>query len=273
MLRFIFLFMLLSISFALTEDSGFSLTYAPGKGKYAKADLSEYALSNYLAQCEINKPELVNAVRNKLKKGDYYRKGVKDQKKRPTTLTVYVDNNNTLHIVTNREETCPTCKGKGTRASPLGQYGTKLGVDFRCVPCEGKGILPRQTRERYFVLASADYENPREAEKFLKQQSFKNAPRETEQYIEMLASKNPQERLDACVWLDEHYVNIGIPFQQIMPMLKKARYQEVSEEKKLMVWQFWAGKDDQAKRDVAFYRIYADAKTGKINKKGFYRGK
>lgn len=105
------------------------------------------------------------------------------------------------------------------------------------------------------------------------QKAFSGAPAAAPQWVERLASGNPRDRLAACAWLDENYVREGAFFQDIMPMLKKARYFDSNEKKRTMVWQFWAGKDLPEERDRAYYRIYADSKSGKITSKGFYSGR
>jgi hypothetical protein len=89
-------------------------------------------------------------------------------------------------------------------------------------------------------------------------------------WVERLVSKNPAERLAACEWLDKNYVRVGGQFTDIDPMLRKARYHESNDKKRIMVWQFWAGRDVPGASRKAFYRIYANSKSGKITEKGFY---
>jgi hypothetical protein len=103
-------------------------------------------------------------------------------------------------------------------------------------------------------------------------QAYANAPDGAHTWVERLASPNPRARLDACLWLDQNYVRVGAQFLDIQPMLRKARYHDSDAKKRVMVWQFWAGKDMANEADRTYYRIYADPKTGKITRKGFYSG-
>lgn len=265
------LVLLMSLS-ASAMDKGFSWSYAPADEDRAGADLAAFQLSKYLEQCQVNRPEIVAEVKAKLKAGEHYRKRTRDQKNRGTLLTVYVDRDNILHIVTYRNETCPDCEGSGTRAKPFDNVTGRLAVRFRCLKCNGEGEVKDYVNERYFTLSSEDYENPEEARERFKQKAYAGAPQGAERYVEMLASNNPQDRLEACVWLDQNYVRTGMFFQDIMPMLRKARYHEANEKKRMLVWQFWAGKDLPGERKRGYYRIYADSRNGKVVRKGFYSG-
>lgn len=253
-------------------EKAFSWTYAPGEGEYISVNLAAYRLSKYLAECGVNRPEIVAEVKAKLGDGGYYRKRTRDQKNKGTLLTVYVDRDHLLHIVTYRDETCPECGGTGTRAKPFDKLSSRVAVRFRCLKCDGEGVVHNYVNERYFTLSPEDFENPKEARAMYAEKAYANAPAGAEQWVERLASKDPRERLAACEWLDQHYVRVGAFFQDIMPMLKKARYHEASDKKKMLVWQFWAGKDLPDERKRGYYRIYADSQDGKIVKKGFYSG-
>ena len=253
-------------------DKAFSFTYAPGAGDNVRVDLGAYQLSKYLAECGVNRPEIVTEVKMKLGEGSYYRKRTRDQKNRATLLTVYVDRGHLLHIVTFRNETCSECNGTGTRAKPFDKFSSRIAVQFRCLKCEGKGTIPNEVTERYFSLSTEDFENPEEGRTLFAEKAYANAPPDAEQWVERLASQDPRERLAACEWLDRNYVRIGMFFQDITPMLRKARYYEANEKKKMLVWQFWAGKDLPDERRRGYYRIYADSRNGKIVRKEFTSG-
>lgn len=258
-------------------EKPFSWTNAPAKGFYIEAKVNAYNLSQYMEQCLVNRPEIVAGVKDKLDNGEYYRKTVKDQKGKNTILTMYVDIDHALHIITYRDEICDKCNGTGMmkdlNKSAIGKVTDKIAVGIDCLYCKGKGVIPNKETERYFVLSSEDYENAKEMRQFLQQKAYTNAPEGTEQWVERLVSENPRERLAACEWLDQHYVRVGQDFQSLMPMLKKARYQETSKKHKSMVWQFWAGKGIPEERDREYYRIYVDSMSGKVETKGFYKGR
>lgn len=258
---------------AAAAERAFSWTQAPAKGDYIGVELNPYNLGKYLHQCEINRPEIVNEVNAALRKGDYYRKSTKDQKGKPVKVTINVNPDYMLRIVTWRNETCDTCNGTGRRDLPFAKFTKNIQTAIRCTDCMGKGMHENKTTEKYFILSPEDFEDPKEGRRIMRNRAYSNAPDGADVWVERLVSKNPMERLRACEWLDENYVRVGMDFQDIMPMLKKARYHEANEKKRIMVWQFWAGKDLRDQRERAFYRIYVNSKTGKISQKGFYAGK
>ncbi len=257
----------------VSGERAFSWTHAPARGEYRGVTLNSYGLGKYLNACTINRPEILNEMKQQIEKGEYYRKRTKDQKGTAVTITAYVDQNYMLHITTYRNEPCPACNGTGTRAAPFDGVSAHVSVQFRCLECDGEGIIPNYTTEKQFILSSEDFENPEEGRAIMSQKAYQDAPDGAEQWVEKLASQNPGDRLEACLWLDKNYVRKGQFFQDIMPMLKKARYYDSNEKKRIMVWQFWAGKDMQGENKRAYYRIYADTKTGKITEKGFYAGR
>ncbi len=258
------------VSFATGGERSFSWTQAPARGDYVGVNLNPYNLSKYLAECEINRPEILQDVRLALKEGEYYRKATTDQKDRHATITINVDQDYMLRIVTLRNDTCKECNGTGRLDLPFGQFTKSVQVARKCRACDGKGYLEQHTTEKYFILSPEDFQDPREGRAIMARRSFSNAPDGAAKWVERLVSKDPRERLAACEWLDENYVKVGGQFQNIMPMLKKARYQEANEKKKIMVWQFWAGKDIPDERKRAFYRIYVNTKSGKVTQKGFF---
>ncbi len=251
-------------------ERAFSWTQAPARGDYVGVTLNPYNLGKYLAECEIDRPEILQDVRLALREGRYYRKSTTDQKDRAATITVNVSPDYMLRIVTLRNDTCTNCKGTGRLDLPFGQFTKSVQIARKCPVCDGKGYLEQNTTEKYFILSPEDFEDPREGRRIMSERSFSDAPSGAEKWVERLVSKNPRERLEACEWLDEHYVKVGGQFQSIMPMLKKARYQEANERKRIMVWQFWAGKDIPGERERSFYRIYVNTKNGKVTQKGFF---
>lgn len=269
----IFLLALVSCLPVFALDKTFSWTMAPGSGDAIGVDLAPFQLSRYLGECEVNRPEIVNEVKERLDKGEYYRERTRDQRNRATTLTVYVDSDLVLHIVTWRREKCPECGGTGTRAQPFKQMTGRVGLRFKCLKCDGEGEIPNYVNERYFTLSSEDFSDPRIGRAVFARRAYANAPSGAEQWVERLASADPRERLAACEWLDQNYVKRGAFFQDIMPMLRKARFHEANEKRKMLVWQFWAGKDLPDERRRAYYRIYADSRDGKIVRKEFVSGR
>ena len=253
-------------------EKAFSFTLAPGAGDNIPANLNSYHLGKYLAERQMNRPEIVADVKAHLSAGKYYRKRTRDQKNKGTTLTVYVDKDYLLHISTFGNEECADCKGSGSRAKPFDKLSSRVAVQFRCLKCDGEGVVRNAVTERYYSLSSEDFEDPVAARAIFAAKAYAGAPPEAEQWVERLASQNPRERLAACEWLDRNYVQVGAFFQDIMPMLKKARFHEANDKRKMLVWQFWAGKDIPNERKRGYYRVYADSKSGKIVRKGFYSG-
>ena len=272
--RFIVLLLVfgLLIGKSFSGERAFSWTHAPAKGDNIAVNFNAYNLGKYLNECQVNRPEIVAEVKDLLRAGKHYRKKTRDQKGRATTLTVYVDKDYMLRIVTYRNDVCPDCNGTGHRSAPFAKLTSKVDVNFGCLECKGTGELKNNTTEKYYVLSPEDFENPEEGRRLFQQRSYANAPSGANVWVERLASPDPRQRLEACLWLDQNYVKKGTFFQDIMPMLKKARYYDSNEKKRIMVWQFWAGKDMPQERNRAYYRIYADTKSGKITEKGFYSG-
>lgn len=244
-------------------------SYAPDKENVAAAELSQAALADYLARSSLATPEVTRDALGAVRSGRIYRQRVKDQENRSTLATVYVDPDNALHIVTFRTETCPDCQGTGTRPSPFGAMD-KVSVNLRCLRCDGNKKLTNYTDERRYLLSANDFQNPAAAAARLQAETTRDAGPETMKWINALASQDPRERLAACIWLDRNFVREGVRFQTLMPMLDKHRYFEKSDEKKMMAWQFWAGRDLPGEDARAYYRVIADTRTGKVVRKGFF---
>jgi hypothetical protein len=240
-----------------------------GRSAPGSADISPLALHSYLARADLARPETVQKVMTCLRSGKTFRQRVRDQKNNWTLATVWIDSSrqNTLRIDTCRDETCPVCKGTGKRAWK-NETLSRMPFDTRCIKCEGKGFLPNHVIERQYVLSAEDYKDREAAREAIAENAFSQAPAGTNERVAALASENPQERLDACLWLDQNYVRVGEPFQRYMPLLRKARGRDRNE--KVMVWQFWAGKGLPEQSRRTYYRIYADSRSGKVIEKGFY---
>lgn len=242
-------------------------SYAPGGGEVNRAAITEAAIQNYLAEAELARPEVVRRVTVAVKNGRNFRDRVMDQKNRWCLATVWLDKRNTLHVVTCRNETCPECHGTGKRTWG-NQTMQNMPFDTRCLKCKGKGFLEDETVERKYTLSAADYVDTRAAENRIKADTYAKAPAGAEEQVQLLGSPDPAKRLAACLWLDRNYVREGMFFQDLLPMLKMARNRD--QDKKTMVWQFWAGRGLTGENARAYYRVYADVKTGKVKSKGFY---
>ena len=248
----------------------FSWGMAPARGDYVEARIKEFNLGKYLERCEINRPEVLTEIKRALDAGKYYRKTTRDQRGKNATITVNVNPNYQLRIVTYRDEVCDECGGTGSKEMPFGNITGGISAGLRCFKCKGDGVLEKPTTEKYFVLSPEDFEDAELARRTIASKDFEGAHRDAKQWVDRLVSKNPADRLAACEWLDQNYVRVGGQFTDIDPMLRKARYHEADDKRKIMVWQFWAGKDAPNGRSKAFYRIYANMKSGKITEKGFY---
>ncbi len=258
---------------AAAGERAFSWSVAPAQGDFVAAKLKEFNLGKYLENCQINRPEILREVKASLDAGKFYRQRTRDQRGKPALITVNVNPDYQLRIVTHRDETCEVCGGTGSRRIPtnrLDRFTGGLAAGLRCYNCKGDGILEQETREKYFVLSPEDFEDSRAARAMLASKDFEGAPEDTALWVERLVSKDPRERLAACEWLDKNYVRVGGQFTAIDPMLRKARYHEANDKEHTMVWQFWAGRDVQGESRRAFYRVYANTRSGKITEKGFY---
>ncbi len=251
-------------------ERAFSFSMAPGRGDYIAVNLNSYHLGKYLAEMQLNRPEILHEVKATIERGEYYRKKTVDQKGIPVRITASVNPEYMLRLVTWRNDTCAECKGTGRATLPFAEKVKGVALTRKCHVCKGNGYIENNTTEKYFMLSSEDFEHPEEGRRIMKQRSFANAPSGAEEWIEQLVSDKPEKRLEACEWLDKNYVRIGGEFQDIMPMLRKARYQESNDKRRIAVWQFWAGKDLPSERKRAFYRIYVNTKNGKVTEKGFF---
>lgn len=241
--------------------------YKPAGRELARAELNPDRLADYLSRSDLATVGLVRDIGAAVAAGRSFRKNVKDQRDRPTLATVFVDRDNQLHVVTMRADTCPVCNGTGTRKAGLEQL-ERLRVDFRCRECDGKKTIPNHVVERKYVLLPEDYRDVAMARGLLRERYYADAPADTERYVMAVASDDARERLAACIWLDRNWIREGVAFTKYKPMLDRVRIYEADD--KTMVWQFWAGRNIPGEEARAYYRIYADTKTGRVRRKGFF---
>ncbi len=245
-------------------------------GSSRRGDIARASVQQYLKEMNVGGSEIVNAVTADLRAGNRYREHIQDLKNNWITLTVWLSGKygDILHIQRKGDMVCPRCNGTGAIMEGWRKMVKKkvdMGrLQFACPDCGGTGTLKDQVVERKWLLDAGDYRNPERREETLRETSLADAPPGTADWIEKLGSDDPQERLRACIWLDENYLKEGGFFRNFMPMLKKARYQSQDAERGLMVYQFWAGKGDPEESRRAYYRIYARMSTGKIESKGFW---
>lgn len=242
-----------------------------GSGARGHLELKPDALFQYLAKAELARPTVVQAVNDHLRRGARYRQRVLDQKNRWTLATVWVDEGreNVLHVVTYRDETCPACNGTGKRTWN-NEMMSNMPFDTRCLKCKGKGFLANHTVERKYILSAGDFGHGQVGTAVEEAQGLSHAPPQTQRTIDRLASKDPRERLQALQWLDQNYVREGRSFQEFLPMLKKAEWFENPPDKRVMLWQFKAGKEIPGEERRAYYRVYANSRSGEVYRKGFY---
>ncbi len=247
-------------------------TSAGGKG-----DITKQAVYNYLASRDLAREDIVNEVHQKLTEGKRYRNRILDQRNHWTLVTVWLSrkHEDTLTIVTKRDEPCPVCNGTGNR--DWSKYGTnvkdsvsKLPFNTRCLNCGGDGILENHLEKRQFVLSPDDFDDAKAAKTRMIASALENAPAGTQEQIDRLGSDDPKERMTACEWLDQNFVKPGMYFRTLSPMLAKARWQEENAKKHKIVYQFWAGRGDPSMDKKAYYRIYIDMENGKVESAGFY---
>jgi hypothetical protein len=262
-------YILLSCVICIFGSAGCLTTYGSNAG--GKLDITASSLDYYMRKAELSRPEVVQEVLTSLRSGKRFRKRIVDQKNRWCLTTVWVEqgHQNILHIVTNRDETCPKCGGSGKRKWDNQRMST-MPFDTRCLECDGKGYLASHTVERKYSLTADDFQNRERAERMISNTAGMSAPPEAQRYIDMLISEKAAERLRACIWLDQHYVQKGQEFHRLLPMLRKARWHEKDDKSKTMVWQFHAGKGMSGEYARAYYRVYADSNSGLVTYKGFY---
>lgn len=235
------------------------------------AEVTEGAIDHYLSRVEMARPEIVREVVRTLRAGKRFRKRFKDQRNRWVLATIWLDADrpNVLHIVAKRDETCPDCNGTGNR-SFKNPVVDELPFQLDCLRCKGKGYIANKVTEWKFVISAMDTADPDATRAKQNRRAFADAPAEAERHVAALASDDPRERLEACLWLDANFVRVGDFFQSILPMLRKARFRETSTKRELMVYEFWAGRGDRTLADRAYYRVYVDTESGKVTRKGFY---
>lgn len=225
------------------------------------------ALGRYLAEVEMDVPEVVSAATGHLHRGKVYRERVRDQRGRWTLTTIWMDPEQPrlLQIRLKRDMVCPDCDGTGTRESAI-----DVGLTFMCRTCDGSGVLENQVIPRRYILSDADLEAGAELPgTYAATERLKERPPTAaeQRRIDQLISDDPRERLAALRWLEANYLREGHFFHEYMPMLRKARRIETDPDNRITVYQFWAGKE--AVPDQAYYRVYVDARSGRVEETGF----
>lgn len=259
--------------------------YDKGAGAGGSADIATEMVKENLATFDLNSPGVAADIVRTLAKGDKYRKRIQDQNDRGATLTAWIERKeeDIFCITFYRDETCPDCDGTGRKKAPDFLSTRIAGIDFTCQRCKGTGVLKNQYHKKCWVLSGSDFSSKKEAKKKEQEYTFRSAPEGTKRYVKLLSSDKPQDRLDACLWLDSNYIRPGLFFREIIPILDRARYTgTVKDEslatkilgtktgaKKVTVYQFWAGKGIPSEWKRAFYRIYIDSTTGRVMKKTF----
>ncbi|GEM_PF-3571637 len=240
-----------------------------GPGESGQAPVTREALTRYLSECELDTPTIIAAARGRLARGEVFRDRVRDAEGRATLATIWIDPEtpDLLRVRTMRTIPCPDCGGTGARQSFLTgrTLQTNANVQFRCLRCDGTGVLEDHVEERRFLLAGGDQlapAVPRHARRPAAQ-----LPPGAQAHIQSLASKDPHTRLRALEWLDAHVVKEDMFFGTLRPMLRKAVWIEQSEDAGVILYQFRAGSGEHPSK--AAYRVFVDSKSGEVSSKGF----
>ena len=133
------------------------------------ADISRDAVSHYLSEVKLNSPGVAAAITMALNNGEEYREFIKDENKKSTTLTAWIDKKerNLFCITYYRDEICPKCHGTGFINMPsmiANKLNEKVNTNFKitCNECHGKGYLPKKMSKKCWILGVADYKNVEE---------------------------------------------------------------------------------------------------------------
>lgn len=250
-----------------------------GRNAGGQAQISKEAVAGYLAEYQLNTPGTAAIITQSVQDGGRYRERIKDEKGNFTTLTAWIDRaqQDVFCITFYRDEICPVCHGTGRKAMPTILDTRVSGVALTCLKCNGTGKLENQFHERRWILSGGDYSSKQAAEQSKNEYDLKGAPEGTERYVKMLSSNDPQERLDACLWLEANYVKPGIFFRNIQPILNRARYTGPVNQDSLTtkilgkrrgegvtVYQFWAGKGLKNEHVRAYWRVYVQDESGNV---------
>ncbi len=255
------------------------------------AAVTREAVEYYLSQEKLNTPGVAIEVTNALNSGQTYRKVIKDEDKKTTTLTAWIDHKerNLFCITYYRDMVCPKCHGTGLLTVPkkiedmISSKVNTVQIGINCPQCHGTGYLKKSLQKKCWILGVADYKDPQAAIAIEEANTLQNAPEGIQTYIDNLASNDPATRLAACVWLDENYIRPGLKLTEITPILDRARFVSPLEDNSILrkvmgkasnqheyaVYQFWAGKGDKTLVNRTYYRVYVDATAGEVLKTAF----
>ena len=274
----------------------FSSCGDPSNGKSGgSAAVTRSAIEYYLGEEKLNSPGVAVEVAAALNNGQEYKKVIKDENKKTTTLRAWIDRKDrTLFCITYyRDMICPKCHGTGFLTLPsklqnaLQSKIKTTNIGISCNQCHGKGHLDKVLQKKCWILGVADYKDPQTAIALEEANTLQTAPANTQTYIDNLASTDPATRLAACEWLNTNYIKPGLRLIEISPILDRARFVSPIEDKSIMrkimgkasgqhefsVYQFWAGKGEPSLANKTYYRIYVDSTAGEVIKTAFVQGK
>lgn len=249
------------------------------------ANVRPAVISGYLEELGLNTPGVSDNVTYALRNGGKFREKIKDQTGKSTMLTAWIEGkaNQTLCMTYYRDEKCPDCNGTGQRKAP-DFIGSKAGIAFTCRRCKGEGKLLNQFHRRCWMFSAEEFSDREGARAHRDSEVLRHAPSGTEEQISRLASDDPRERLEACVWLNSHYIKQGQDFQELTPMLDRAHYVgAMADEHKFAhkiigkrlgnngetVYQFIAGRGLPEENGRAYFRVIVDNASGKVVKTMF----
>ena len=278
------------LTFTLTSCSDVT-----GGRSGGSAAITREAVEYYLAQEKLNSPGVAVEMTAAVNNGKEYRKAIKDENNKPTTLTGWIDRSerNLFCITYYRDMVCPKCHGTGLLTLPkkvqdaISSKISTTTIGINCPQCHGKGYLEKAKQKKCWILGVADYKDPAAAIAAEEANTLQSAPPNTKEYIDNLGSNDPALRLAACIWLDKNYIRPDLSLTEITPILDRARFVSPLKDDSLLrkimgkaatqheytVYQFWAGKGDTALADKAYYRIYVDSTAGKVLRTTFVPAK
>ena len=132
------------------------------------ASITREAVEYYLAQEKLNSPGVAVEMTAALNNGKEYRKAIKDQNHKPTTLTAWIDRSqrNLFCITYYRDMVCPKCHGTGLLTIPnkiqdaISSKISSTQIGINCPQCHGTGYLKKSKQKKCWILGVADYKDP-----------------------------------------------------------------------------------------------------------------